>query len=42
VQLGEGQLAALVTVAGILVGTAIYRLIHARFFRWDRGSCEVD
>jgi uncharacterized protein len=42
VQLGGGQLAALATIAGIFVGTAIYRPLHARFFRWDRGGCEVD
>jgi uncharacterized membrane protein YedE/YeeE len=42
VQLGEGQLAALVTLAGIFGGAAIYRRVHARWFRWDRGGCNVD
>lgn len=39
VQLGEGQLAALVTLGGILVGNYAYGAIHARFLRWDTGSC---
>lgn len=39
VQLGEGKLYALATFAGISLGTAGYRLLHARFFRWDAGSC---
>lgn len=42
VQLGEGQLAALVTLAGICAGTLLYRPIHARFFGWDRGECSAD
>lgn len=42
VQLGEGQLAALVTLAGIFAGTLLYRPIHARFFGWDRGECGAD
>lgn len=39
VQLGEGQLAALVTLAGVLLGNALYGEAHARWFRWDTGSC---
>ena len=42
VQLGEGQLAAVVTLAGIFGGAALYRRVHARWFRWDRGGCDVD
>ncbi len=41
VQLGEGQLPGLVTLAGVLGGTALYPRLHARFFRWDPGSCEA-
>ena len=41
-QLGEGQLAALITLAGICLGTILYRRVHARWFRWDRGGCDVD
>lgn len=40
-QLGEGQLMALLTLAGILLGNAIYLHVHRRFFRWDTGSCEA-
>ena len=40
VQIGEGQLPALVTLGAILAGTALYRWAHARFFRWDRATCE--
>jgi len=40
VQLGEGQLAALATLAGILGGTFVYRLVHDRWLRWERvGAC---
>ncbi len=42
VQLGEGQLPALVTLAGIFVGAALYRRVHARWLGWDRGGCDVD
>ncbi len=42
VQLGEGRLAALATLAGIVAGTALYRPVHARWFRWDRGGCDSD
>ena len=39
VQLGEGQLLAGVTLAGILLGTVVYPRIHARFFGWPGESC---
>lgn len=42
VQLGEGQLAALLTLAGIFAGNAIYALVHRRFFRFSTGSCAAD
>jgi hypothetical protein len=38
-QLGEGKLWALATLAGVAVGTLAYQLVHARFLRFDRGSC---
>ncbi len=38
VQLGEGQLAALYTLAGILVGNYAYALLRERYLRWDMGS----
>ena len=40
-QLGEGQWITAYTLIGILIGTASYRRVHGRFFRWDRGSCDV-
>jgi len=39
VQLGEGRIPALATVAGILAGTWIFRVLRPRFFPWDSGSC---
>ena len=42
VQLGEGQAAALFTIAGIFVGNWIYSWTHERFFRWSAGSCIDD
>ena len=38
VQIGEGQLPALATLAGIAVGAAVYLQLHRRIFRWDRGD----
>ncbi len=40
VQVGNGYLPALITVGGILLGTAIYPRLHARFFRFDPGTCD--
>ena len=39
VQLGSGKLAAVFTLIGIYLGVLIHRKLHARFFRWDTGSC---
>jgi len=39
VMIGEGQLAALVTIAGMAVGTVAYRAVHRRYFHFDTGSC---
>lgn len=40
VQLGEGRVPALFTVLGIGFGAWVYREVHARFLRWDTGSCD--
>lgn len=39
VQLGEGQLGAGWTLAGILAGNALYGVINARLLRWPNASC---
>jgi uncharacterized membrane protein YedE/YeeE len=39
VQVGEGQLAALCTVGGIIVGNWVYAVVHERYFRWPAISC---
>jgi len=39
VQLGEGQLAALVTIVGIISGVWVYRKIAAPSFQLDTGVC---
>ncbi|MDH5570619.1 MAG: YeeE/YedE family protein [Gammaproteobacteria bacterium] len=41
VQLGSGKLAAVFTLIGIYLGVVIHKKMHARFFRWDTGSCGV-
>ena len=39
VQLGEGRWLAGASLAGILVGNALYPAVHRRWFRWSPGSC---
>ena len=40
VQLGEGNLWGLVTLAGIVAGNAIYPAVHSQWFRWPvTSSC---
>jgi uncharacterized membrane protein YedE/YeeE len=39
VQIGEGRIVAFVSLAGVIAGAWLYGLVHARYFRWDRGSC---
>ncbi|GBD27790.1 hypothetical protein HRbin30_03146 [bacterium HR30] len=39
VQIGEGQLGALVTLAGMFVGNFLYAVAHERRFRWSQASC---
>lgn len=41
VQIGEGKLAALLSLFGVLLGTAIYPAVHRRFFKWEMGSCNM-
>ncbi len=38
VQIGEGKMGAFVTLAGVLVGTAVGQRVKATL-RWDSGSC---
>lgn len=40
VQIGEGKLAGLWALGGIAAGAALYPLIHQRWLRFDRASCE--
>jgi uncharacterized membrane protein YedE/YeeE len=41
VQLGEGRAPAALTLVGIALGSWLYPKIHGRWFRWDRGGCDV-
>jgi uncharacterized membrane protein YedE/YeeE len=42
VQLGEGQLGALWTLGGILVGNHVYAVVHEKYLRWPAASCADD
>ncbi len=39
VQLGEGQLGAGLTLAGMVAGNWLYSVVHERYLRWPTGSC---
>jgi uncharacterized membrane protein YedE/YeeE len=39
VQLGEGQFAALCTLAGILAGNYLFGVIRTKYLHWDSVSC---
>jgi uncharacterized protein len=39
VQLGEGQLGALWTLGGILIGNSVYAVVHQKYLRWSVASC---
>jgi len=39
VQLGQGYTSALATLVGVLVGVALYRPLHRRFFPWEFDAC---
>ena len=41
VQLGQGYLPAIFTAFGILFGAWLYPHIHARYFSWDTGACNI-
>ncbi|MBI5555601.1 MAG: YeeE/YedE family protein [Elusimicrobia bacterium] len=42
VQLGEGRLFALISLVGMLFGSWLYPVVHARYFRWAKDSCGGD
>ena len=39
VQIGEGHVTALATVAGILAGNLLFREVHRRYFSWKPETC---
>ena len=41
VHLGQGSIAAVATITGIVFGVWLNRKLHARLFRWDTGTCGV-
>lgn len=42
VQVGQGKLMALFTVAGIAIGNLLYSFAHERWFRWESRTCADD
>jgi len=38
-QVGEGKLAALYTVGGIVIGNWLYSIVHERYFKWPTTTC---
>ena len=42
IQVGEGQMGALLTIAGMFTGNWLYTHVHERYFRWSVGSCIDD
>jgi uncharacterized membrane protein YedE/YeeE len=42
VQVGEGQLGGLFTIAGMVAGNFLYSVAHERWFRWSTNSCVDD
>lgn len=42
VQLGEGQLAAVLTLGGMFLGNWLYSVLHERLFRWSAQGCSDD
>lgn len=42
VQIGEGQLGALWTLGGILLGNGLYSVVHERWLRWPTQGCADD
>ena len=41
IMIGGGQIAAVATLVGVLIGTWLYPRIHRRFFGWDNGACGI-
>jgi uncharacterized membrane protein YedE/YeeE len=41
VQLGQGYVTSLATLAGVLIGVAIYKPLHRRFLPWEIDSCAM-
>lgn len=41
VQIGEGQLGALFTLGGVLLGNFVYSVVHERWLRWDTARCDT-
>lgn len=39
VQIGEGRIAALLTLLGAVAGMLVYPAVHRRFFAWNQGTC---
>ncbi len=39
IQLGEGQLPAIVTIVGLVLGMYLAAFVQRRFLGWDSGSC---
>lgn len=42
VQVGEGQLGGVITLAGMFAGNFLYSVVHERWFRWSAGTCIDD
>lgn len=42
IQLGAGKIPAVMTMVGIVLGVYLHKKAHARYFRWDTGSCVSD
>lgn len=42
VQLGEGQLAAGITLVGMLAGNWLYAVVRERYLHWDTATCIDD
>lgn len=41
VQLGQGYVSAFATLAGVLIGTALYKPLHRRYLPWEIESCAM-
>lgn len=41
IHLGSGSVAGIATIFGIIFGVWLQKKLHAKFFRWDTGTCGV-